>query len=823
MNKQKIIVLDEKKPYTFLSYKNLSIKKPNHTYLEILYNVKGETKISIDNDEYLMGLDDIIVIKPNQSYHIFDGEYHVLSLLIRLENIVGLSSEKLLSYHCNSCNEINKDQFIKLKQNFTALLKFDNKFVEDNSLASYAYIYSILDEINRSFSSKYSLSNKEKNGITRISDIVTYIDNHYKDNITLADLSDTFHLTIPYLSTFFKKKFNVNFKTYYNEVRLKNAIKLLLSTDLSIDDISYESGFYSSQTFFKVFKERYNETPISYKKKYSHFEIKNDVEEKLSTDIINVIEKSNKTLSSFNEYITIKNNHINLLNPFKLNRRPYNKMIGLGDARDILYKSTQDIIQIIQSEMKYEYGYIRNIFSDELYVVRRTKEGITFSFRYIDEILDYIISQDLKPFIQLGYMPLALASNKDKLLFVNRVNTSEPKSLDEWCSLINALINHLLEHYDIEVLETWIFSPWREPDSDSDVFGFSSLEAFNTFYKATYKTIKKIIPKAVIASPEFMPITPKRVEILEDFITFTKDMNCIPNILCITYYADTMVENVNYNWKTFKDDGKTYLSQNPNRMHEVIQKVKTIMTIQHLRDIPLFVSSYNLTFTHHNLLQDTAFMGPFVVKNTLDNLYDVDCICYWKISDFEDFPDGDSYFPGRMGLYLRHNIPKPQMLAYQYLLRLHKEVIAQGDGFIVTCSHDRQHLLVLLYNYEHYSQKYSNNELYDISPVNRYVAFTQQKDLEVELTIENINDYTSAELSTFFSNRNVGSPFDIWIRMGCPDISRVPEKSAPVRILAANSIPFYIMSFIEIINNKLTIKERLEPFEIRSIVINLKK
>lgn len=94
-----------------------------------------------------------------------------------------------------------------------------------------------------------------------------YINAHYAENLTLEILAGEIHMNPYYFSAFFKKQAGKNFKDYLNEVRLKHAVALLLSSDKMAYEIAAEVGYRDSRAFSDAFQKYFGETPSNYKKR----------------------------------------------------------------------------------------------------------------------------------------------------------------------------------------------------------------------------------------------------------------------------------------------------------------------------------------------------------------------------------------------------------------------------------------------------------------------------------------------------------------------------------------------------------------------------
>ena len=102
--------------------------------------------------------------------------------------------------------------------------------------------------------------------IIKIMPVLEYIDKHYSEALTLPELSKILNINEYYFCRLFKKMVNTSFVQYLNFVRVCKAEKMLLSTDKSISEISYETGFSSVSYFNRTFKKYKLSTPGNYRK-----------------------------------------------------------------------------------------------------------------------------------------------------------------------------------------------------------------------------------------------------------------------------------------------------------------------------------------------------------------------------------------------------------------------------------------------------------------------------------------------------------------------------------------------------------------------------
>jgi len=95
----------------------------------------------------------------------------------------------------------------------------------------------------------------------RINEVCLFIQNNFNSNITLNQVASQIYLTESNFCKFFKKATGKTFSDYLNEIRINEASRLLLQTDKTISQISFECGFETLSYFNRVFLKKKNQTP----------------------------------------------------------------------------------------------------------------------------------------------------------------------------------------------------------------------------------------------------------------------------------------------------------------------------------------------------------------------------------------------------------------------------------------------------------------------------------------------------------------------------------------------------------------------------------
>jgi two-component system response regulator YesN len=94
---------------------------------------------------------------------------------------------------------------------------------------------------------------------------VEYINENFRKGITLEDVSDHIHISPYYFSHGFKKFTGITFIEYLTKIRIKEAKKLLLTTDLNIGEIGKQVGYDDPNYFGRVFKNMEGVPPSKFR------------------------------------------------------------------------------------------------------------------------------------------------------------------------------------------------------------------------------------------------------------------------------------------------------------------------------------------------------------------------------------------------------------------------------------------------------------------------------------------------------------------------------------------------------------------------------
>ncbi len=110
------------------------------------------------------------------------------------------------------------------------------------------------------------LKNKQKGLDERLNEMLNYIQDNYT-TVTLDTLADNMHLSKQYVSKYIKEKSGENFGEIVKSIRMKKACALLKNTSVTVENIARTVGYENVEHFNRLFKKKYNMTPVQYRNK----------------------------------------------------------------------------------------------------------------------------------------------------------------------------------------------------------------------------------------------------------------------------------------------------------------------------------------------------------------------------------------------------------------------------------------------------------------------------------------------------------------------------------------------------------------------------
>ena len=236
---------------------------------ELFFIEDGNNYCTINNKSYKIKKGDLILINSDILHNTLEDKTDIVGTILGIKNfqLKGFSKNQLISKEqvpVISTNNFNFDvaPFFSILNNLAVIdsVKHINKKSCANHILSALLmnIYEFIQDNNDDKKQDYNIGLKIK----------AYIDEHYTEDINLTIMAKALHINLYYLSHTCKKYLGYSPIQYITNQRIKEAQRLLLSTDLTVTEIAFECGYNNSNYFQTVFRNIVGMSPGKYRKSW---------------------------------------------------------------------------------------------------------------------------------------------------------------------------------------------------------------------------------------------------------------------------------------------------------------------------------------------------------------------------------------------------------------------------------------------------------------------------------------------------------------------------------------------------------------------------
>jgi xylan 1,4-beta-xylosidase len=382
----------------------------------------------------------------------------------------------------------------------------------------------------------------------------------------------------------------------------------------------------------------------------------------------------------------------------------FNECVGAGRANEGLRADWQQQLSYVKKECGFRYIRMHGLLTDDMGVYKEDKNGKPeYNYMYIDALFDFLQSIGIKPFVELGFMPSALASGP-QTIFWWRGNVTPPRDYDKWAALIRNLTEHFTERYGTDEVKTWYFEVWNEPNL-SPGFWSSTQDEYFKLYKYTVNAIKSVNPAYRAGGPGTAGAAWE-----PELIKF-----CTKNNLPIDFIS-THSYGVKQGYLDEYGNSGTVLSKDPMSVSGDVLQSRREIASSSKPNLELHYTEWSASYTPSDPIHDSYHEAAYILYKLKQVGSAANSMSYWVFTDiFEESAPRFTPFHGGFGLLTIQGINKPAFYSYQFLNRLGNIELSNTDSLSWVCKDSKGNIQVLAWDFTNTHPGDSvNNQVYYI-------------------------------------------------------------------------------------------------------------
>ena len=233
-----------------------------HNHTELFFIVSGKGQFLIQDQLFPVAANNLIIINPNVSHTEVSLNAQPLEYIV-----LGIDSIELATTENSNGQFCILDHFESVEvssclRNILREMELKNTGYED---ICQAFMEILIIRLMRNTALSMQEQPQSIPGNSQCAAVRRYIDLHFKDPLTLEQLSAEAHINKYYLSHAFKREYGISPIQYMINRRIDESKYLLAETDLSMSQIAQLLGFSSLSYFSQVFRKTQGITPMAFR------------------------------------------------------------------------------------------------------------------------------------------------------------------------------------------------------------------------------------------------------------------------------------------------------------------------------------------------------------------------------------------------------------------------------------------------------------------------------------------------------------------------------------------------------------------------------
>lgn len=377
----------------------------------------------------------------------------------------------------------------------------------------------------------------------------------------------------------------------------------------------------------------------------------------------------------------------------------FKRCVGAGRANEGLRADWQRQLRLARRECGFEYIRMHGLFCDDMGVYREVDGRPDYNWHYVDELFDFFHEIGITPFVELGFMPSALASGP-QTIFWWKGNITPPADYAKWEALVTAFVRHCTERYGAEAVRAWYFEVWNEPnltafwmgnpeDLTWESWAPGARAEYFKLYASTARAVKSVSPLYRVGGPATAGCA-----WVPEFLGFCRE-NAVP-----VDFVSTHTYGVQAGFLDATGTAGTALCLNEDSIHGEVAMVRRQMSESGAPGLELHFTEWSSSYTPTDPFHDSYHSAAYILEKLRKCGDTAQSMSYWTFTDiFEENGPRWEAFHGGFGLLNYQDIKKPAYFAYRFLNRLGGTELKSTDAASWVCADEAGGVQALIWDF----------------------------------------------------------------------------------------------------------------------------
>ncbi len=506
----------------------------------------------------------------------------------------------------------------------------------------------------------------------RMERITQQIEANYHTDLSLSELAEKEHLSVPYLSRLFKNEMGLGFSQYLTQVRFRHAVYELINTNKPIYRLIEDHGFADHKSFTQLFKKQYHTTPSQFRNQHrrettpklpsyqEHTSEKTEVDTATLLPLLANIINSTEKVEAREEYTHVESQIINIDQQRISESLPnQNYVIFIGDILELLKENIRKQLLHLKQHTPIQYVEVSHLISGTIIAP------------------DIITDEDYPTYSSYINTDIAISFLADhQMSLVSRIY-HERVLLDiaGYCKKISQFIYYAICTYGLEYVSTWRFVYYTDNTIED-------IPLYLTTFHQIKQVIHNILPKAHVG----LFYTYVTLEELQQLTQYPQQLSRIDFFAFRANFHD-LIEITDANYEILQRE----ISYIEDKTKELKQQLKRLNI-----EVPLYLMEWNTLTGNTRKTNGSYFRGALIFQTLMGVNRNVAAIGITLNTETQcEISTNYTINVNAIALYYIHLMPRPIFFVLKFLHQLQGKIIARGEDFLITEYSDGYYIALL--------------------------------------------------------------------------------------------------------------------------------